>query len=101
MKKILVVLFAVMLVSLSASAFAAQKMGKGSKEVSAFASISNTDSSPGGTSNDQTLALGLSYFLTDPISVGARIDEMMSKQAGGKFSTTFIEAEGKYHFYKK
>lgn len=105
MKKILVVLFAVVLISLSASAFAAQKMGKGAKEVAAYASLSNTDSSVSGggssKSSDQTLALSFGYFLTDPISVGARIDEMMSKQAGSKFSTTFIEVEGKYHFYQK
>ncbi|OGW37077.1 MAG: hypothetical protein A2X58_05700 [Nitrospirae bacterium GWC2_56_14] len=105
MKKILVVLFAVMLVSLSASAFAEQKMGKGAKEIAAYASISSTDSSvSGGTStksNDQTISLGVGYFLTDPISVGVRIDEMMSKQAGTKFSTTFIEVEGKFHFYRK
>jgi outer membrane protein W len=101
MKKILVVLFTVVLVSMSASAFAAQKMGKGAKEVAAFASISSTDSSPGGTSKDQTLALGFGYFLTDPISVGARIDEMMTKSQGFKVSTTFIEVEGKYHFYQK
>jgi len=109
MKKILVVLFAVVLVSLSASAFAAQKMGKGAKEVAAYASISSTDSSSNNSfysysskSKDQTISLALGYFLTDPISLGVRIDEMTSKPSGGsKFSTTFIEVEGKYHFYQK
>jgi opacity protein-like surface antigen len=108
MKKILVVLFAVMLVSMSASAFAAQKMGKGAKEVSAYASISSTDSSSNNSfysysekSKDQTIALSLSYFLTDPISLGVRIDEMMTKGSGFKMSTTFIEVEGKFHFYRK
>ncbi len=109
MKKILVVLFAVALVSLSASAFAAQKMGKGAKEVAAYASISSTDSSSNSSfysysskSKDQTISLALGYFLTDPISLGVRIDEMTSKPSGGsKFSTTFIEVEGKFHFYKK
>ena len=110
MKKVLVAVVAVLLVSVSASAFAAQGMGKGAKEVSAFASISSTDSSAQNTyygssmdtkSSDQTLSLGFSYFLTDPISLGARIDEMMSKQSGSKFSTTFVQVEGKFHFYRK
>ncbi len=109
MKKILVVLFAVILVSLSASAFAEQKMGKGAKEISAFASISSTDTTADNTyysysskSKDQTLALSYSYFLTNPISLGARIDEMMSKPSGGsKSSTVFVQVEGKFHFYKK
>jgi outer membrane protein W len=113
MKKIAVLAVAVLMVCvcMTVPAFAGAKIGAGTSEVNVYGNIQKSESSSsdsdGKTKVDTTtISAGYGYFITDAISIGASVmgigvDVTDSSDNKSKNTFTYLQLDGKYHFYSK